>query len=300
MTDYTLVTSSDSAVEWTAGTSVVADDVTINGKVTLKGDTNLILCDGASLTIGGDGFDTLCIRGNYTLSIYGQTNQTGKLTATTTSNAVVTKNLNIYGGDITVAGNNGFAINDYTNIYGGTVNAAASYSGGIAIRGGLGLTIIGGNVTAANTAGGCALFSINNISLGWTDPDDSISITGSVAVGESTGVIEIAGGQYLTDGNGGLYSGTFPLTENGYYYYANDLANKTLVPAYKVTFTADDIDDIYMGADRTGNDKVTAPEVPMNANNEIVLWYADDTFATPADFSQPITSDTTFYGKWTP
>lgn len=61
-------------VEWEAGTYLVDGNVTINGGVTLAGDVELIIKDGAKLTadwIDGDEF--------YSLNVYGQAAMSGEL-----------------------------------------------------------------------------------------------------------------------------------------------------------------------------------------------------------------------------
>ncbi|MBQ7219668.1 MAG: InlB B-repeat-containing protein, partial [Synergistaceae bacterium] len=90
--DYTVLTSS--MTNLTAGTYVVKENVTVSA-LTLAGDVNLILCDGATLSVEGE------VNGANSLVIYGQTNGTGKLTAT---NITLTdnKNLSVYGGTLTV------------------------------------------------------------------------------------------------------------------------------------------------------------------------------------------------------
>ncbi len=49
-------------------------DLTINGRVCLQGDTHIILCDGCTLDVKG-----LYIPKGYTLHIYGQSEDSGKI-----------------------------------------------------------------------------------------------------------------------------------------------------------------------------------------------------------------------------
>ena len=89
--DYTVLTSS--MTNLTAGTYVVKESVTVSA-LTLTGDVELILCDGATLSFTGE------ITGANSLVIYGQTNGTGTLAATTIT-LTENKNLSVYGGTLT-------------------------------------------------------------------------------------------------------------------------------------------------------------------------------------------------------
>ena len=52
--EYTVITDSSEAVAWDAGWYVVKGaDVKISGAITANGNVNLILCDGAKLTVTG-------------------------------------------------------------------------------------------------------------------------------------------------------------------------------------------------------------------------------------------------------
>ena len=84
--DYTPVTSSTGTVStensieyriWGAGYYVVNTSVTINERIRVKGEVNLILCDGATLT-APSGIE---VSGTNILIVYGQTEGTGSLLA---------------------------------------------------------------------------------------------------------------------------------------------------------------------------------------------------------------------------
>lgn len=167
-----------------SGTYVVRNDVTISGDITMDGDVNLILCDGAELTVngcifGGADYDHGFIR---QLNIFGQTLGTGKLTVDYSGShdlgVVTASELNIHGGIITVggtgvwqglepnvfnvyhgtinatAGMNAICPMGNTHIYGGTITAHSTttmYGGSTALllpNGGTSLTILGGTITA--------------------------------------------------------------------------------------------------------------------------------------------------------
>ena len=184
---YTTVTSSTTT--WSAGTYVVEGEVTINGTITLNGDVDLIIKDGAKLTVNQ-------IFGNmsyYKLSIYGQSqsNQTGQLVVNcSNSDAIYSitilevhscqvkattswsnhagffdiETFNVYGGSVDAEytgssdGDGIYLYNSSMNIYGGDVKAV-----GKGVRNGITgfsstVTVYGGTLWA-ECAGGKALYS---------------------------------------------------------------------------------------------------------------------------------------------
>jgi len=167
---YTVVTSSNSTIEWVAGWYVVNADVTINGQITFSGDVHLILCDGATL-MASNSIKKSSDTSNANLTIYGQSEGTGALNVTSNSTSAIDNhytdtstwdsyggNIKINGGKITASatGTNGhgiFAKGDIT-INGGEVNAEAiaESNAGIWASGGT-VTINGGKITAKVTNG---------------------------------------------------------------------------------------------------------------------------------------------------
>lgn len=133
---------------WQNGTYVVTGDVTLNGSASVVGTVNLILCDGAKLTVTGcnEGEAAIYVPEGNTLNIYGQKGSSGKLTVTGGDYAA-----GIGGSDIEIfpaLSNNCGNI----NIYGGVINAVGG-NGGAGIGGGWGgsagsVVIYGGTVTA--------------------------------------------------------------------------------------------------------------------------------------------------------
>ena len=130
---------------------VQGSDVVMNGQLGYYGGINLILCDGAKLTINNtdgnvlqslDDTDT-----KYTLTIYVQTNGTGQLVATASGNkAIQTENLTIHGGTITATGgaNGIYAPSSDIVINGGTVTVSSPLNSQFST-----LTLID-NLTGAN------------------------------------------------------------------------------------------------------------------------------------------------------
>ncbi len=154
---YIVLASATAATDLAAGTYVVNDNISITGNLTLSGDANIILCDGAELTVngciyGGADYGTA---GTYSLNIYGQTNQTGKLTVVNNDINVVVKNLYIHGGDIDVTTGGVQQGIEPTNgdlyIYGGKVNVAGVYNGIMMNPGDL--YVLGGTLVATSTNG---------------------------------------------------------------------------------------------------------------------------------------------------
>ena len=221
--------------------------MTIASDVTLSGDVDLILKDGASLTVNG------CIKcgvdgeGNpnyaYSLNIYGQELNTGKLTIDSNRDKfdIVGKDLTIHGGIISATNAqqpietdgvlaiyngkvtaegiyNGFeALND-CHIYGGTVVATATHPTRMGIECGGNLVIDGGSITATGGNGiednkdGGAGISCKNITI----TDGNIIATGGNAYSAKTdavpgvGIDTLEGGTLTVKGGTVIASGGEP------------------------------------------------------------------------------------------
>lgn len=148
---YTPVTSSTTT--WSAGTYVVEGDVNISGNIELNGDVNLIIKDGAKLTVNGyiNGLGSP----NKNLSIYGQANQTGQLVVNSSDDAISNINtLEVHSCQVTATsscgGCGGFYEISAFNVYGGSVDATGSSGGGhgILLADNGSINIYGGDVKA--------------------------------------------------------------------------------------------------------------------------------------------------------
>lgn len=198
---YTLASPSGGGVTWSGGTYVVKDNVTIGGSIYLDGDVNLVLCDGATLTVNG------MINGiGNSLSIYGQskggdagylivkaglmyfTNLTihsGNIEVESEDFGICDSPLTVYGGILSITTDCPAIETDRASmtVYGGEVNAISKYGIGINLDDGDGtLTVYGGKVTAQGAEGKPAIqgkftagegknigfFGRNSTSDGWT------------------------------------------------------------------------------------------------------------------------------------
>lgn len=228
----TTVTSG--TTDWTNGTYVVSGDVTINSHVSVTGDVNLILKDGASLTVNNT------ITGE-NLNIYGQELSSGKLDVvygdinvsvanlaihggviTVTEGGVqqgleAWENLDIYHGTVTTAGDaNGFMILGDMHVYGGNVTCSAVNGSALGIYGASSsgsLTVSGGSFTV--TAAGVGNYGIQ-ASDGSGDGTASIVFSGGTIVVSGGVSDDMTSGGNAIDVCGTLtISGNANVTANG-------------------------------------------------------------------------------------
>lgn len=198
--------------EWANGTYVVSNDVTITGDVLLSGHVNLILKDGAELTVngclyGGTNNDNALI---YKLNIYGQELSTGKLNvhydaATAVRGVVKTKELNIHGGIVTVEGTGvRSGINpEVFNVYHGTVNVEGKANGIIPSGD---THIYGGTITAHSSiyqGGAGPAFGVMTDGKTFTISGGTVNVSSDEASGlYSLYRLDITGGTIYAQGKG--------------------------------------------------------------------------------------------------
>ncbi len=232
----TKVMNSNDAVTWSEGWYYVEGNVTINNMVTVSGNVNLILTDGSSLsvTIIHGQICAIQVADENSLTIYGQSDGTGSLTATSTDfgAAIGTTwtgseapppcgRITINGGNIIATGSFGSAAigggftgnGGVVTINGGTVKAIGGDESASGIGGGRGghggtVTINGGTVEAYGSnnnadIGGGAGKLIGNITInGGTviayGGSDSAGIGGGF--GSDGGTITINGGSIIATG----------------------------------------------------------------------------------------------------
>ena len=148
--EVTTVESANQDVEWGAGTYVVEGEVTINGQITLLGNVDLIIKDGAKLTVNN------CYIFGYSsnnLSIYGQSNQTGELVVNSSFEVIEDiKTLEVHSAKVkaTSSGDNCFLNIQNFNVYGGSVDAenTGTNGNGILLYSNGKMNIYGGDVKA--------------------------------------------------------------------------------------------------------------------------------------------------------
>ena len=202
-------------------------NITIDERVCLQGDTHIILCDGCTLDVKG-----LYIPKGYTLHIYGQSEDSGKIYSHPSGGAGIggysghdNGNIVIYGGTIEVAGYDhcaGIGSNDdktggAITIYGGTITAKGG-SDGAAIGGGRNcsggaITIYGGDITANDPTDSDCPENGAGIGGGKSGAGGTITIWGGTITTYSRDGAGIGGGD---DGVGGtitIYGGTITSTK---------------------------------------------------------------------------------------
>lgn len=161
--EVTTVANADQNVNWAAGTYVVDGEVTINGTIGLNGNVDLIIKDGAKLTVNKQivGYDN-----GKKLSIYGQANQTGQLVDNYSGHAITNvTTLEVHSAKVKATSSanscSGFNKIQTFNVYGGSVDAestAASSGYGISMHSSGSMYIYGGDV---KTLGKGNKFGIN-------------------------------------------------------------------------------------------------------------------------------------------
>jgi len=219
---YTVLTSADADVTYdeygAENWYVVTNDVIVSGRLDFSGTAHLIVCDGATLAVTNATPNGTAIEAA-NLTIYGQANGTGNVTATGSFSGIrasgdlainggsVTANggadgisatgLTINGGSVTaIGGDDGIVAHGYAvTINGGSVTANGGSFGIFADHA---VTINGGTVTATCSIGGYGIFAHNDITLGWTNPTDSITASSYYA---GSGSVRVKSGQRLTDGS---------------------------------------------------------------------------------------------------
>jgi hypothetical protein len=181
-TNPTVLTSSDSGVNLEGGWyTVTGDNVVINGDVAFNGETHLILCDGAKLTVNG----RVSVFNLGDLYLYGQDAGTGKLIVSPEGNKSAIycdEHLYIHGGDISATSSSNIALNLGNSfiMFGGTL-AATSISEGNAIYCYKNIDLYGGKIVASNDSPHYAAISL------YSDSDP----------------LTVYGGQLLAHNNGG-------------------------------------------------------------------------------------------------
>ena len=193
--EVTMVANANQDVNWAAGTYVVDGEVTISGIIKLNGNVDLIIKDGAKLTVTNQivGYDK-------NLSIYGQANQTGQLVVNYSENAITNINtLEVHSCQVkaTSSGNSYSGFNNIQtfNVYGGSVDAestAANGGYGISMYSSGSMYIYGGDVKALGKGN----------KFGIRGSNSTITVYGGKLWAECVGNKAISGDATLTKGAG--------------------------------------------------------------------------------------------------
>lgn len=206
------LTGTIEATSLAAGTYVVSGEASRNGNLPMDGEVNLILKDGASLTVNG------MISDATTLNIFGQEKSTGKLTIDNSEIdfGIFIKNVNIHGGVISITGPvQAIETGGTLNIYNGTITASGLSNAIMALGP---LNVYNGELTATSTSGAAiSLFAeeVNGVysSVILTIYDGKVTATSAAASGinaydrsGATGDIVIKGGtvKAIAGGDDGL------------------------------------------------------------------------------------------------
>ena len=184
------------------------EDLNFFSPLTINGDVNIILTDGKKMTVKGNGYAAIVLNGN--LTIYGQANSTGTLTA--------------IGERIGINSNGNYNL----TINGGTVNISGDHDTGIHVNN---FTVNGGKVTA--TGDDYGIEADGDITLSWRNPTDRIYST------SYPDIIKIT--KPFTDGTN-TYNGE--AVEDYRYYCHMDVnpSGKTLYAANDVHYIDEDGD----------------------------------------------------------
>ena len=173
--EYTVLFDETPISNLPSGWYVVIGEVKYSSQMLSSGDLNIIIADGASLTINDNRNDAISANN---VTIYGQKMRTGKLTVT---------------GGIYAAGN--------VVINGGVVSVTnIKFSEGVVFNGGS--IVVNGSVANENNG-------TKTVILGWNNLEDRIMVKeyrGSLRV-------KIAEGQAFKDENGNVYSGSMIATK---------------------------------------------------------------------------------------
>ena len=265
---------------------VAKGTVNFPNKFRFTGHVNLILADGAVMTVNATNDDGIYIYENSSLTIYSQStgSSKGKLIAQSEFDDGIsinasTSSLTINGGEVTAKGKAG--------------------ANGIWIRAG-NMTVNGGQVTVTNLGGnpgGITFQDGGTLTLGYHSPDDFVKIDAIVNANETLGTVNIKSGQHFVADDGDAI-----VTGNGVAYTA--VAGKKLVPCYAVTFDAgsgsfSSESTILLPAkfDTSGNAYVSAPATdPTRSGYSFGGWYngSDQYNCTAA-----VTGDLTLTAHWT-
>ena len=245
--EYTTLTGNETTLG-TAGQEtwyVAQGTLNYSSTITLSGNTHIILCDGAVMNVDVTSTNTssgiYSASSGYSLSIYGQTNQSGELNVTSTNDydaLYVYGDITIAGGKVTASGKNGIMANGgNVTIKNATVAATGtlshtgmgicSYNGGITIDNSNVTatgTDIGGNGKAIYTFGGDITIGNSNVTATATYSYGIYATKGNITITdcevEATAGVGISADIYINNGdnNGNVTIQNATVTATSEYY----------------------------------------------------------------------------------
>ena len=193
----TKLEGSENAMATTEISGVCYVEGTVNKRgITLNGDVTIILCDGATLNIGTNQnpLSGPCIDGgNYSLTIYGQTNQTGTINIYCSSSSHISLggSYNQYGGNVNLNG----TYDQYGITLSGNRKTHTLTRGSLTINNGTGAS------AAINLSGNYSHINISGGTLTTTNP----RVVTAITISESTSSINMSGGVLtVTGSNSGI------------------------------------------------------------------------------------------------
>ena len=202
---------------WTSGWYAVNSDITNNNRITCNGDINLILCDGAKLTVNSG----IAVNEGSSITIYGQSGGTGELKidgTALTHDASLGSDSETNSGTITI---NGGKIIATCGRRGAAIGSGYSAECSVIINGGL-IQASGSNSAAGAVIGsgyqGSGTVTINGGTVSATYADYGAAIGGG---SEGSGTVTINGGTVnAIDANygaaiGGGSKGSYAVVING-------------------------------------------------------------------------------------
>ena len=266
---------------------VVSEDAIVADRITLNGDVNLVLCDGATLTAE----QGISVTDGNSLTIYSQSGNTGKLVASVPNADGSMYNAAIGGDRDDRAHNTGTPVKaGIINIHGGVINATAAYGAagiGQAYGGDAGtINIYGGKITAGcgdGTVGTGIGGTGATVHLGWCrESDDFINSQGF------WGTV--------------VFDKAFAIDGTNFGVTLESIAGNKIVPTtknfYTVTFQPNNgstVDELCMLSGTT----IPEPDMPLKARHQFAGWYDNVGFSGSAyDFTTAVDHSFTLYAKW--
>ncbi|MCR5796428.1 MAG: InlB B-repeat-containing protein, partial [Eubacterium sp.] len=251
--------------EMGSGYYAVTNDVTVEKKLVIKGDTHLILFDDTVLNAKKG----ISINAGASLTIYSQKKNTGKLIASSYSVA-------------NPAIGNTFSGETAISIHGGMIDAICYEDSACAIGGSeCEVNIYGGNISGKCTLNGRGI-SGKEVNISWCRETDSVYANKYRNVNLKSNFV-------LNDARQVLAT-------------PENIADKTIVPQGAGWIVSFDTKGGSSVPNQIVDDKenVKIQDAPTKKGYTLEGWYADSDCTIPFDLDTPITENTILYSNWTP